>query len=99
MDLTGPLPLWWLDLALAALAAEALWLAWRGRRPAPAAPAAFAAREWLWCLLSGLALLLAMRSALVGASLPVVGACLAAGGLCHLLDLRGRLARAALTRS
>lgn len=96
MDLSGPWPLWWLDLALAALAAEALWLAWRSRRPAPAA---FAARDWLWCLLSGLALLLAMRAALAGAALPVVGACLAAGGLCHLMDLRGRLARADLTRS
>jgi hypothetical protein len=96
MDLSGSWPLWWLDLALAVMAAEALWLAWRSRR---LAPAAFAARDWLWCLLSGLALLLAMRAALAGAALPVVGACLAAGGLCHLMDLRGRLARADLTRS
>ncbi|MBK9360275.1 MAG: hypothetical protein IPM99_03610 [Rubrivivax sp.] len=96
MDLSGPWPLWWLDLALAVMAAEALWLSWRGRRHAPAR---LAPRDWLWCLLSGLALLLAMRAALAGAALPVVGACLAAGGLCHLMDLRGRLARADLTRS
>ena len=96
MDLPGAWPLWWLDLALAALAAEALWLSWRGRRPAHAA---LRLQDWLWGLLAGLWLLLAMRTALAGASLPVIGACLAAGGLCHVMDLRGRLARAGLTRS
>lgn len=96
MDLSaGTWPLWWLDLALGALVAEALWLARRGRRPAHAAPHL---QDWLWGLLAGLALLLAMRAALAGAALPVVGACLAAGGLCHVMDLRGRLARADLTR-
>lgn len=92
MDLSGPWPLWWLDLALAALAAEALWLGWRGRRDAPAS---WAPRDWLWCLLAGLSLLLALRAALAGAALPLVGACLAAGGLCHLLDLRARGRKAA----
>jgi len=88
MDLSGDWPLWWLDLVLGALATEALWFTWRGRR---AARAALPLQDWLWGLLAGLALLLAMRAALTGAALPVVGACLAAGGLCHVMDLRRRL--------
>jgi hypothetical protein len=95
MDPSGPWPLWWLDLALCALVAEAVWLTWLGRRPARAAPPL---QDWLWGLLAGLSLLLAMRAALAGAALPVVGACLAAGGLCHVMDLRRRLATAEVTR-
>lgn len=84
MNLAADWPLWWLDLALAAIVAEALWLAWHGRR------AGMAPRDWLWCLAAGLGLLLAMRAALAGAALPVVGGCLAAAGFCHGLDLRSR---------
>ena len=78
-------PLWWLDLALAALVVEAAWLALRGRRHAD-----WPLRDWLWCLLAGLGLLLAMRLALAGAALPWVGSSLAAAGVCHALDLRAR---------
>ena len=89
MNLAADWPLWWLDLALAAIVAEALWLAWRGRS------AGMAPRDWLWCLAAGLGLLLAMRAALAGAALPLVGACLAVAGLCHWLDLRSRRRTAA----
>lgn len=84
MNLAAAWPLWWLDLALAAIAAEALWLAWRGRR------AGMAPRDWQWCLAAGLGLLLAMRAALSGAAPSLVAGCLALAGLCHLLDLRSR---------
>lgn len=41
-------------------------------------------------LLAGFMLLVAMRLALGGAGLPVVGFCLLAAGLAHLADLRRR---------
>jgi hypothetical protein len=85
MNLVAAWPLWWLDLALAALVLEAAWLALRGRRAAAAL-----LRDWLWCLLAGLGLLLAMRLALAGAALPWVGGSLAAAGICHALDLQAR---------
>lgn len=44
-------------------------------------------------LLSGGLLLLALRIALTGGAWPWIGACLAAAGACHLLDLRRRFAR------
>lgn len=98
MNLAAAWPLWWLDLALAALVLEAMYLGvqgWLGRRPGRRGRVALAPRDWLWCLLAGLGLLLAMRMALAGAAAPVVGACLAAAGLCHLMDLRARRAAAA----
>lgn len=82
----GTLPVWWLDMALLLLGAEALWLAWRARRGGPG----LAARDWVWTLLAGGALLVAMRAAVAGVSLPAVAACLAVGGLCHAVDLRVR---------
>ena len=42
-------------------------------------------------LLAGFMLLVAMRLALGGAALPIVGLCLLAAGLAHLADLRRRL--------
>ncbi len=41
-------------------------------------------------LLAGFMLLVAMRTALGGAGLPIVGLCLLAAGLAHLVDLRRR---------
>ncbi len=41
-------------------------------------------------LLAGFMLLVAMRLALGGATLPIVGLCLLAAGLAHLVDLRLR---------
>jgi hypothetical protein len=84
--MAGSLPLWWLDMALLLLVAEALWLTWRARRNA----AALAPRDWAWTLLAGGALLAAMRAALGGVPLPGVGTCLAVAGVCHVMDLRTR---------
>lgn len=84
--MAGALPLWWLDLALLLLAAEALWLAWRARRGGPG----LAARDWMWTLLAGGGLLAALRAAVGGVPLPGVAACLAVAGLCHVVDLRTR---------
>lgn len=74
------------DLVLAVVVAEAagLLLLHRatGRGPAPAAA--------LPNLLAGFMLLLALRFGLAGAGLPAMGACLAAAGLAHVVDLRHR---------
>ena len=86
-DIVSAWPLWWLDLPLLLLAAEALVLLTLRRR----GRALFAPRDWLFSLLAGGALLLTLRGVLAGAGTPLVLACLAAGGLCHALDLRQRL--------
>lgn len=80
-------PTWWLDVPLAALLVELcvltlLGLARRLRRPA---------QDWLFSLLSGLALMLALRGVVQGLPLPGVLLLLAAGGILHMLDLRRRL--------
>jgi hypothetical protein len=88
-------PLWWVDLPLLVIAAEALLLRglWRrGRTPLP--PLA-----WLWGLLAGLALLAALRCALAGLGPWVVAPLLALGGLCHALDLRQRWRSCARSRT
>jgi hypothetical protein len=84
--MAGSLPLWWLDMALLLLLAEALGRAWRARRGGPG----LRPRDWVWTLLAGGALLAAMRAALGGVPLPGVAACLAVAGLCHVIDLRSR---------
>lgn len=67
------------DLALLALAAEAAWLARRGRL-----------RALLPTLLSGAAFALALRAALTGAAWPLVALPLAAAGLLHAWDVARR---------
>jgi hypothetical protein len=42
---------------------------------------------------AGLALMVAVRAALVGAAWPLIAACLAAAGLAHAIDLAGRWPR------
>jgi hypothetical protein len=75
-----------LHLAMAVTAAEALLLAWWHRRTGRGlAP-------WLlWPnLVSGLALMAALRAAMTGAGWPWVALGLAVSGLAHALDLRRR---------
>jgi len=76
------------DLILAIVAAEAAWLAWRGRaRGAPWQLANFSH------LLAGAFLLLALRAALTEAWWGWIGLWLAAAGLAQIVDLRQRLRR------
>lgn len=69
------------DAILALVAAEALLLAWLARRRGVALPALLAN------LVSGAALMLALRAALTGAGWPVVAGWMLAGLLAHLTDL------------
>lgn len=72
------------EVVIAASLIELLWLLTHLR----AAP-----RGLLPNLLAGLSLALALRLGLGGAGVPWVAACLAAAGVCHLLDLRARWRR------
>ncbi|NKC32666.1 hypothetical protein HEQ75_17505 [Roseomonas sp. BU-1] len=77
------------DLVLLVLGAEALLLlAWRWRRGGGLAPSALAG-----LVLPGVALVLALRAALVGAAWPWVAAALLAALAAHLFDLALRLRR------
>ena len=69
------------DLVLAVFAIEAVWLVRSGRMHWQRAAAA---------LLPGIAIVIALRAALVGAGWPVVAVLLAAALPLHLLDLAGR---------
>ena len=84
--LTGPdetaLLLRLVDLVCLVNLGELLWLL--ARRPA-------GLRHCLPNLLAGLCLTLALRLGLGDAGLAWVAPCLAAAGICHLLDLRARL--------
>lgn len=67
---------------------EWLWLsAWRRRR-ARTLPAA----TYRYSLLSGLALVVALRVVLAGGGTLALAACLVLAGACHALDLLHRLA-------
>ena len=84
--MTAAWPTWWLDVPLAALLIEmsvlgVLGLTGRLRWPL---------LDWLFSLLSGLALMLALAAAMRGLPLPLVLVLLAAGGILHALDLRRR---------
>jgi hypothetical protein len=74
------------DILLVLLAAEAAGLVLWHRRTGGGVPPADAATF----LLSGVFLMLALRCALVGAWWGWTAACLAAGGLAHVADLRRR---------
>ncbi|WP_203071665.1 hypothetical protein [Falsiroseomonas ponticola] len=77
------------DLVLLVLLLEAaLLLAWHRRTGRGLAPAAI-----LGLALPGVALVLALRAALVGAGWPWVAAALSAAFAAHLFDLRLRLRR------
>jgi hypothetical protein len=83
---TGAWPTWWLDVPLAALLVEVAALALLtlgGRLRWPLL-------DWLFSLLAGLALMLALRAAVLGQPLPLVLALLAAAGILHGLDLKRR---------
>ena len=77
------------DLVLALMAVEAALLAWHRRRSGRGVPVA----ELLAFLLAGACLLLALRTALVGASWEWIAAALAGAGAAHLADLRLRWRR------
>lgn len=80
----SPLLLRLVELVLVASLIELLWLlAWR-----PAGRA-----QLLPNLIAGLCLALALRLGLGGAGVAWVAPCLAAAGVCHLLDLRARFRR------
>jgi hypothetical protein len=74
------------DLALLLLAAEAVAL-WALRRFAGRGPGL---APFAWFLVSGAALLLALRAALTGAGSGWVGAALAAAGVAQAMELRRR---------
>ena len=74
------------DLILALVAIEAILLAWfrraTGRGVSPG--------DLLWNLLAGCCLLLALRSALIGAAWPWIALPLSMAFVAHLADLRRR---------
>jgi len=72
------------DALLLLMAAEAAAVAWIWRRRGrPVAP-------YLRTLAAGVFLLLALRVALTGGDWPWIALALAAGGIAHAADLRGR---------
>lgn len=79
------------DLILALVAIEALallaWRRWTGRGPSTA--------PLLANLLSGAALMVALRAALTDAHWTTIAACLSVALICHLADLVPRLREAA----
>ncbi|WP_432199706.1 hypothetical protein ACRAQ7_08305 [Erythrobacter sp. W53] len=68
------------DVVLAVLTAEALWLKWRGNKWADILPA----------LLPAVLMMLALRAALTGMAWPYISLPLAAAFPVHLYDLRRR---------
>jgi hypothetical protein len=75
------------DVLIAVLLAEwgalTLWRRWRVPQMQP--------QQLRYCLLSGLALAVALRVVLAGGMWWQLALCLAAAGACHALDLRERL--------
>ncbi len=73
------------DLAIAVLVLETIFLAARARRRGESLPAGLMANA-----MSGICLLLALRAALGGAGIAMIGLWLACGFAAHLADIRVR---------
>ncbi len=76
--------LWLVDALLLLVAFEAVVLALRHRRTGRPP----AARQFVWSLLAGAWLMVALHCVLAGYGVVAMAACLAASGLCHAADLR-----------